>query len=108
MTTAWEKHHDTTNRSQPLLPLLKICRPFLSHDFFGVPNLILGNWIIKSPRFPSPFGFGLIAAALVYLLGSYTRFLVPGHMALVAPLYAIALVAELSFALWLLIKGVRA
>jgi hypothetical protein len=75
--------------------------------FFGVSNLILGYLIIKSSSFPSPFGFGLIAAALVYLLGSYTRFLFPGHMALVAPLYVIALVAELSFALWLLIKGVR-
>jgi len=75
--------------------------------FFGVSNLILGYLVIKSKYIPAILGFGLIGAALVYLSGSYTRFLFPSYVSFMEPVYIIPLIAELSFCLWLLVKGVR-
>jgi len=75
--------------------------------FFGVSNVILGYLVIKSDYFPGILGYGLIAAAVVYLGGSFTRFLFPDYASLVEPAYIVPLVAELSFCLWLLFKGVR-
>jgi hypothetical protein len=48
-----------------------------------------------------------MAAAFTYLIGSYTHFLFPDAIAIVAPIYIVAFVSELSFCLWLLVKGVR-
>lgn len=75
--------------------------------FFGVSSAILGYLLIRSARFPSLLGYGLIAAAAVYLLGSSARFLFPELLAAITPLYLIPLLAELAFCLWLLIRGVR-
>lgn len=75
--------------------------------FFGLSSLILGYLIIKSNYFPGILGYGLIAAAIVYLLGSYTKFLFPEYLSLIQPFYLIPLIAELSLCLWLLIKGIR-
>lgn len=75
--------------------------------FFGFSCLILGYLVTKSDYFPSIFGYGLIAAATVYLTGSFTLFLFPDHASLIEPIYIIPLIAELSFCLWLLVKGVR-
>lgn len=43
--------------------------------FFGVSNLFLSYLIVKSNFFPSIIGYGITAAAMVYLAGSYIRFL---------------------------------
>lgn len=75
--------------------------------FFGLSSLILGYLVIKSDYFPGIFGVGLIAAAAVYLTGSLMRFLSPDYLTFITPLYIVPLLAELSFCLWLLIKGVR-
>ena len=75
--------------------------------FFAVSNFILGYLIIRSDYFPNLLGYGLEAAALVYLAGSFIRFLAPGFTSMMEPLYLIPFVAELAFALWLLIKGIR-
>lgn len=75
--------------------------------FFGVSNLVLGYLVIRSRFVPALIGYGLVAAGLVYLLGSYTRFVFPEYLSVVQPVYVLPLVAELSFCLWLLIKGVR-
>jgi len=75
--------------------------------FFGVSNLILGYLVIRSSYWPSLFGYGLVSSALVYLAGSYIRFLFPGMLPLFEPLYIIPFVAELSFSLWLLVKGAK-
>lgn len=75
--------------------------------FFAVSNLILGYLLIRSRLFPALLGYGLQAAACVYLVGSYTRFLAPRYVSSIEPLYLIPLVAELGFCLWLLVKGVR-
>lgn len=74
--------------------------------FFGVSSLILGYLIIKSTIFPSVLGYGLIAAGVVYLLGSFTLFISPAYISFIEPVYIIPLVAESSFCLWLLIKGI--
>lgn len=75
--------------------------------FFGVSNLILGYLIVRSGYLPRLFGYALQAAAVVYLAGSFTRFLAPESLPLVQPAYVIPLLAELGFCLWLLIRGVR-
>ncbi|PWE17606.1 DUF4386 domain-containing protein [Marinicauda salina] len=75
--------------------------------FFGFSCLIVGYLIVKSWILPRIIGGLVIAAGLVYLAGSLTRFLAPSLIEAVAPLYAIALVAELSLGLWLVVRGVR-
>jgi hypothetical protein len=75
--------------------------------FFGLSSLILGYLVVKSGYFPRVLGYGLIAAAVVYLVGSSTRFLLPAYSSKLTPLYAIPLIAELAFCLWLLVRGVR-
>jgi hypothetical protein len=75
--------------------------------FFGLSNLILGYLVIKSDSFPGILGYGLIAAAVVYLAGSFVRFLLPGYVSIFQPIYIIPLIAEFSFCLWLLVKGAK-
>lgn len=75
--------------------------------FFGLSSLILGHLVTRSDYFPSILGYGLMAAAVVYLVGSFTLFLFPGYESMIMPAYIVPLVAELSFCLWLLVKGVR-
>jgi hypothetical protein len=75
--------------------------------FFGVSSLMLGYLVVRSAYFPAVLGYGLMAAAVVYLAGSLLRFLVPEYLPAFAPLYIVPLVAEISFCLWLLVKGVR-
>ena len=72
--------------------------------FFAVSNVLLGYLIVKSRFSPAVLGYGLIAAAFVYLTGSSIRFLAPDVMPVFEPVCAIALVAELAFALWLLTR----
>lgn len=75
--------------------------------FFGLSNLLLGYLVIKSGFLPGILGYGLQAAAIVYLLGSFTLFLFPAYSSFIEPAYIIPLLAELSFCLWLLIKGIK-
>lgn len=75
--------------------------------FFAISNFILGYLLIKSELFPTILGYGLQAAATIYLIGSYTRFMAPEAVLLVEPFYLIPLIAELSLCLWLMIKGIK-
>lgn len=75
--------------------------------FFALSNFVLGYLVVKSDYFPAILGYGLIAAALVYMTGSSVHFLFPDYVPIIAPLYIVPLIAELSFCLWLLVKGVR-
>jgi hypothetical protein len=75
--------------------------------FFGLSSLILGYLVVKSDYFPVILGYGLIAAAVVYLTGSLTLFLFPNYVSLIKPVYIVPLIAEVSFCLWLLVKGIR-
>ncbi len=75
--------------------------------FFGLNSLITGWLILRAPFLPSAIGALVAAAGVVYLAGSYVRFLFPALVETVAPAYALPLIAELSFCLWLLIRGVN-
>jgi hypothetical protein len=75
--------------------------------FFAVSNLVLGYLIVKSRFSPAVLGYGLVAAAIVYMTGSLIRFLLPAVAPVFEPIYVVPLVAEMSFALWLLASRVR-
>lgn len=74
---------------------------------FGVSCLLLGYLVYRSRYLPRFVGVLLSAAGVTYLVGSYTRFLFPAHVSAVAPLYLVAIVAEVTMCLWLLTRGVR-
>lgn len=76
--------------------------------FFAFSSTILGYLLLRADYFPTVLGYGLIAAAIVYLAGSVMRFIFPEYLSMLQPLYVIPLLAELSFCVWLLVKGVRA
>lgn len=48
----------------------------------------------------------MMAAGITYLVGSYTRFLFPDWVETIASIDGVAIIAEVSLCLWLLIKGV--
>lgn len=75
---------------------------------FGINCLLLGYLVYRSGFLPRALGVLLAAAGVVYLVGSYTRFLFPAAVETVAPIYLVAIVAESAMCLWLLLKGVDA
>jgi len=74
---------------------------------FGVHCLLLGYLVFRSGYLPRALGVLMVAAGFTYLVGSYTRFLAPGYVPVVAPIYAIAVVSEVSLCVWLLVRGVH-
>jgi hypothetical protein len=80
----------------------------ISEAFFSVSLFFLGYLLVKSDLFPSIFGILLAIAGAFYVLDSFGIFLMPQHKDLIANMMiAPAIIGELSFTLWLLIKGVR-
>ncbi|MEZ4644826.1 MAG: DUF4386 domain-containing protein [Chloroflexota bacterium] len=80
----------------------------VSEAFFAVSLFLLGYLVYKSELFPGILGIMLVIAGVGYVLDSFGIFLMPQHKALFANIMiAPAIIAELSFTLWLLIKGVR-
>jgi hypothetical protein len=75
--------------------------------FFGLSSLVLGYLVVRSDDFPGILGYGLMVAAVVYLGGSFTRFVFPGYLSIIEPFYILPLLAESAFCLWLLVRGVR-
>jgi hypothetical protein len=74
---------------------------------FGLSCLLLGYLVYRSRYLPRFIGVLLVAAGFTYLVGSYTRFLFPAQVQAVAPIYVVAIVAELAMCLWLLVRGVN-
>lgn len=70
--------------------------------FFGIANIALGLLVIRSGFCPRPLGHGLVIAAVIYMIGSYTRFFAVEYHTFVEPAYLVPLLAELAFCLWLL------
>lgn len=77
----------------------------ISLIFFGFECLVLGYLILKSALFPRAIGFLMQLAGVCYLSNSFILLLAPTYVNVLVLLPA--LVAELSLALWLLIKGGR-
>ena len=78
----------------------------LSGVFFGVSCLILGYLIRHSKWLPSVFGILISLAGIFYLTDSFTQFLFPQFSTITEMMViAGALIAEVSFAIWLAIKG---
>lgn len=75
---------------------------------FGVNCLLLGYLVYRSGFLPRALGVLLAAAGVVYLVGSYARFLFPAQVEAVAPIYLVAIIAESAMCLWLLVRGVDA
>jgi Domain of unknown function (DUF4386) len=77
--------------------------------FFGVACLSLGWLILKSGLIPKAIGALLAIAGACYLANSLAGFLAPAFAATLFPAILVpAAVAELSLALWLVVKGVDA
>ncbi|NER12042.1 DUF4386 family protein [Leptobacterium flavescens] len=79
----------------------------IAHIFFGLWLLPLGYLIWKSPAFPMILGILLMMAAFGYLIHMFTGFLSPQYSNLTSTGALFSGFAEMSFILWLLIKGVR-
>jgi hypothetical protein len=80
----------------------------VSEAFFAVSLFLLGYLVYKSELFPSVLGIMMAIAGAGYLLDSFGIFLLPQQATLFANIMiAPAIIAELSFTLWLLIKGIR-
>jgi hypothetical protein len=79
--------------------------------FFGVQCAVLGVLVLRSTLVPRLLGVLLLGASIGYLIDSFARTLLPAYadyeMVFTTVVFGPAFIAELSFALWLLLKGVR-
>jgi hypothetical protein len=77
--------------------------------FFGVECVILGYLISRSGYMPRTIGVLMQIAGVCYVINSFALLLSPPLSSRLFPAILIpSLIAELSLALWLLVKGVRA
>ncbi|WP_253913120.1 DUF4386 domain-containing protein [Pseudoruegeria sp. HB172150] len=73
--------------------------------FFGVNCLLMATLIRRSGFAPRGLGVLVGLAGVVYLTGSFTRFLAPEMLALMQPAYVLPMAAEIWFCGWLLWTG---
>jgi Domain of unknown function (DUF4386) len=75
--------------------------------FFGVECVIVGYLIYRAGYMPRPIGVLMQIAGVCYVVNSFALLLSPPLSSVLFPAIVLpAFVAELSFALWLLVKGV--
>ncbi|MBE2223473.1 MAG: DUF4386 domain-containing protein [Anaerolineae bacterium] len=75
---------------------------------FLVPHvLILGYLIYKSGYFPKVLGILFVAAGVGYLIDTIGLLLVPAYTTTPGLIALVIAVAEISFPIWLLVKGVK-
>jgi hypothetical protein len=79
----------------------------IAHVFFGIWLFPLGFLVFKSGFLPRFFGIMLMLAAFGYVTGVLTSLLFPDYAGVIEPVYIQPALAEISFALWLLIRGVK-
>jgi hypothetical protein len=76
--------------------------------FFGFHLFVLGYLIYESGYFPRILGVVMVFAALGYLIDAYGNVLYPEYAATFGLVAGIgALIGELPFFLWLVIKGIN-
>jgi hypothetical protein len=79
----------------------------ISLVFFGAACLALGTLLYRSKYFPAAFGVAFVLAGACYLVSSFAHFLSPRTAAALFPALIVPpFLAELSFAMWLIVKGV--
>jgi hypothetical protein len=77
--------------------------------FFGIECVIVGYLISRSGYMPKIIGVLMQIAGVCYLINSFALLLSPRLSSLLFPTILMpSLIGELSLALWLLVKGVRA
>ncbi|WP_084040217.1 DUF4386 domain-containing protein [Demequina sp. NBRC 110053] len=75
---------------------------------FALHVLFLGLLVVRSRLVPAAIGWLLIAASAGYFLDSLAPMVLPGAAGVAEALVMVlAIPAELSFAVWLIVKGVR-
>lgn len=75
--------------------------------FFGVNMVLTANMLCRSELTHRVLSIGLGLSGMVYLTGSVLRILAPDLSSAFAPAYALPLIAESLFCLWLLWFGHR-
>jgi hypothetical protein len=80
---------------------------YIAAMFFGLWLLPLGYLVITSGYVPKVLGVLLIIGGVGYLVDLFVRFLAPGFDAGISPLVIPGAVAEVSLAVWLLVRAVR-
>lgn len=75
--------------------------------FFGFATICYGVLIYQSNYLPRFIGIFMALAGTSYLINSLTLLVFPSLSGVVFPILVISLVGELSFALWLVLKGVK-
>lgn len=75
--------------------------------FFGINSILMGALLYRAEYAPKALGVVMCLAGGVYLVGSTLRFAAPTAAGPFAEAYVIPVIAELSFAVWLLKKGAR-
>src|ERR687892_954329 len=80
----------------------------IAQIFFGLWLAPLGYLVIRSGWFPKAIGVLLIVGCFGYLADTFARFLAPGVADAIEPFLVPAAIGELSFVVWLLVKGVPA
>lgn len=70
--------------------------------FFAV-NSGLMAWLLARAGAPRPIAWGIAGSALVYAVGSITRFVAPELNAAMQPAYGLPVLAESALAVWLLL-----
>jgi Domain of unknown function (DUF4386) len=76
--------------------------------FFGAHLVVLGYLVAASGYFPRALGMLMMVGSFGYSLQAIEKFVLPGNQPLwtaVVGLLALVTIAEVAFALWLLIKG---
>ncbi|ALS98085.1 DUF4386 domain-containing protein [Lacimicrobium alkaliphilum] len=76
--------------------------------FFGFACVGYGLLLYCADYFPRFIGALMIVAGLSYLTNSLTLLIAPSLSGVVFPILILSLIAELTFALWLIFKGVDA
>ncbi len=75
--------------------------------FFGLSCLVYGYLIFHSTYFPNILGIMMATAGMAYLVNSVTLILAPQYSEYVFYVLVFSFIGELSFSLWLLIKGIK-
>jgi uncharacterized protein DUF4386 len=75
--------------------------------FFGFACLVYGYLLFRSGYFPRTLGVLMAIAGLSYLVNSFTLILAPAYAGTIFLILVFALIGELSFCLWLIVKGVN-